>query len=146
MTTAASDTQQVLDIIQRWAAAELAGDAEAFGHILTPDFTGIGPVGFVLTTAQWAGRHRGDLHNDKFEVLDPHVVCYGDPVHTAVVEAVLKQEATAMGHDASGSFRLGLIAVRTGQDWLIARVQLSGPLLKPGEQPPSPRTSNPAGQ
>ena len=36
-----------------------------------------------------------------------------------------------MGRDTSGSFRLGLVAIRTGQAWRIAHIQLSGPLIKP---------------
>jgi uncharacterized protein (TIGR02246 family) len=135
MNSAANDTQQVLDLVQRWAAAELAGDVAAYDDLLTADFTGVGPVGFVLTSEQWAQRHLGDLHNEKFEVLDPHVRIYGDPADTAVVEAVQRQATTAMGRDTSGSFRLGLVAVHAGQHWRIAHIQLSGPLIKPGEMP-----------
>jgi uncharacterized protein (TIGR02246 family) len=135
MNDTVNDIQPVLDLVQRWAAAELTGDAEAYDDLLTADFTGVGPVGFVLTGQQWAQRHLGDLHNEQFEVLDPHVRIYGDPVHTAVVEAVQRQTTTAMGRDTSGSFRLGLIAVHDGQDWRIAHLQLSGPLIKPGEMP-----------
>jgi hypothetical protein len=139
MNHIADDTTQVLDLIRRLAAAELAGDVDAYDHLLTAGFTGIGPVGFVLTGEQWAGRHLGDLHNDEFEVLDPHVWLYGDPAHTAVVEAVQRQKTTAMGRDVSGSFRLGMVAVRDAQGWRIAHLQLSGPLIKPGEMPPFAR-------
>jgi len=139
MNTPSNDSQQVLGLVQRWAAAELAGDVNAYDHLLTADFTGVGPVGFVLTSEQWAKRHLGDLHNEKFEVLDPHVRIYGDPPDAAVVEAVQRQTTTAMGRDTSGSFRLGLVAVRAGQDWRIAHIQLSGPLIKPGEMPPFAR-------
>ena len=95
---------QVLDLLQRWADVELRGEADGYGDLLTSDFLGNGPVGFVLTADQWANRHRGDLNNDEFQVQDPHVRIYrGD---TAVVEAVLRQKTTAMGRDTSGSFRL----------------------------------------
>lgn len=77
----------MLDLVQRWAAAELAGDVGAYGQLLTADFTGVGPAGFVLTGEQWASRHLGDLHNEKFEVLDPHATIYGDPPDTVVIEA-----------------------------------------------------------
>jgi uncharacterized protein (TIGR02246 family) len=135
MNAPSNDSPQVLDLVRRWAAAELAGDVNAYGDLLTADFTGVGPVGFVLSGAQWAQRHLGDLHNEKFEVLDPHVRIYGDPGDTAVVEAVQRQATTAMGRDTSGSFRLGLVAVRAAQGWRIAHIQLSGPLIKPGEMP-----------
>jgi hypothetical protein len=59
---------------------------------------------------------------------------YGNPAGMAVVKAV-QQTTTAMGRDTSGSFRLGLLAVRAGPDWKIAHIQLSGPLIKPGEMP-----------
>ncbi len=105
MNSTANDTQLVLDLVQRWAAAELAGDVGAYRDLLTADFTGVGPVGFVLTGQQWAERHHGDLRNEEFEVLDPHVRIYGDPAGTVIVEAVQRQITTAMGRDTSGSFR-----------------------------------------
>lgn len=98
----------------------------------------ISSIQWVLTGEQWAQRHLGDLHNEKFEVLDPHERTYGDPADTAV-EAVQQQATTAMGRDTSGSFRLGLVAVHTSHSWRIAHIQLSGPLIKPGEMPPFAR-------
>ena len=50
---------QVLDLLQRWADVELRGEADGYGDLLTSDFLGNGPVGFVLTADQWANRHRG---------------------------------------------------------------------------------------
>jgi uncharacterized protein (TIGR02246 family) len=122
----------VLDLIQRWATAELTGNVEAYQELLTPDFVGVGPVGFVLDADQWATRHNGDLTNHEFEVNDPHVRFFGD---TAIVEAVQKQQTTAMGRDTSGSFRLGIIAVQHDGQWRLAHLQLSGPLIAPGQMP-----------
>jgi uncharacterized protein (TIGR02246 family) len=127
-----NDQQAVLDLMNRWAAAELNGDVDAYPDLLAPDFTGVGPVGFVLTAEQWALRHRGDLRNEAFEVIEPHVRVYRD---TAVVEAVQRQQTTARGRDTSGAFRLGLVAVKTTERWVIAHIQLSGPLIDPGETP-----------
>jgi uncharacterized protein (TIGR02246 family) len=131
-----TDQSAVLDLVQRWATAELTGDVEAYQWLLAPDFVGVGPVGFVLDAKQWAQRHHGDLKNHEFEVNDPRVRLYGD---TAVVEAVQKQRTTVMGRDTSGSFRLGIVAVKHGDRWLLAHVQLSGPLIAPGETPPFAR-------
>lgn len=72
------------------------------------------------------------LRNHEFTVTDPHVRTYGD---TAIVEAVQQQKTTAMGRDTSGSFRLLVVAVRQEGRWVIAHVQLSGPLIAPGEMP-----------
>jgi len=128
--------QEVLDLVQRWAEVELRGDADAYGDLLAPDFIGVGPVGFVLTRDQWAERHRGDLKNEEFEVQDPHVRIYGD---TAIVEAVQRQQTTVMGRDTSGSFRLIVVAVKEEGRWVIANIQLSGPLVPPGTMPPFAR-------
>lgn len=126
-------TEEVLGLVRRWAAAELAGDVTAYGTLLADDFRGIGPVGFVLDKTQWAQRHLGDLHNEEFEILEPHVRHYRD---TALVEAVQRQKTHASGHDASGSFRVLLVLVREGQAWAIANIQLSGPLIAPGQTAP----------
>jgi uncharacterized protein (TIGR02246 family) len=135
-STTVSD-QQVLDLVQRWADVELRGDADGYGDLLAPDFLGIGPVGFVLTADQWANRHRGDLHNDEFQVQDLHARIYGGDA--AIVEAVLRQRTTAMGRDTSGSFRLVVVAVKQEGHWLLANIQLSGPLVPLGTPPPFAR-------
>ncbi|WP_336852281.1 nuclear transport factor 2 family protein [Sinomonas albida] len=126
-------TTEVLDLVQAWAAAELAGDVDAYGPLFADDFQGIGPVGFVLDKDRWAQRHRGDVVNEEFEILEPHVRYYGD---TALVEAIQRQKTMARGKDASASFRVLVVLVRQGEGWVIANVQLSGPLIGPGESAP----------
>lgn len=125
----------ILDLVGRWAAAELTGDADALSGLLVDDFVGIGPLGFVLTKQQWAGRYRGgELKNSAFDVVEPQVRTYGD---TAVVVGVQQQETTFQGNDTGGKFRLTLIAVRRGDGWAVAQVQLSGPLGPPPAMPPN---------
>lgn len=123
---------QVLELIRRWARAELNGDFDAFPDLLAPDFRGIGPVGFVLTGEQWAHRHRGDVINHEFGVIEPQVRIYGD---VAVVDAVQRQRTTARGKDVNGSFRVVAVAVRASGAWTLAHLQLSGPLIDPREVP-----------
>jgi hypothetical protein len=48
---------------------------------------------------------------------------------------VQRQKTVARGRDASGSFRVVLVAVRDDGRWAIAHIQLSGPLVAPGETP-----------
>lgn len=123
--------QEVLDLVQRWAGAELNGDVAAFDELLTADFQGVGPVGFVLTNQQWTDRFQ-DLKNEEFEVKNANVRMYGD---AAVVEAVQAQKARVRGHDSVGEFRVVVVAVRQDGTWRIANIQLSGPLIKPGQKP-----------
>ncbi len=123
---------EILDLIDAWARAELEGDIDTYAQLLAEDFAGVGPVGFVLDADQWAGRHQGDLVNRELEVLDPRVRFYGE---TAVVVAVQRQVTTARGRDTSGSFRLAAVCVPAGGGWRIAHLQLSGPMIAPGEMP-----------
>jgi hypothetical protein len=39
----------VLDLVQRWAAAEQENDAGRLEGLLADDFVGVGPLGFVLS-------------------------------------------------------------------------------------------------
>lgn len=123
--------QEVLDLVKRYAAAELNGDAGAYDDLVTEDFHGIGPVGFVLNKQQWVGR-LANVKNDAFEVKDATVRVYGD---AAVVVGVQDQTTTVMGRDTSGQFRLTLAAVKQDGKWVIANAQLSGPLRAPEEMP-----------
>ena len=46
-------TNDVLDLVRRWAAAEQQNDAGSLDGLLADDFVGVGPLGFVLTREQW---------------------------------------------------------------------------------------------
>lgn len=133
---------QILDLVDSWAEAELLGRVDAYDHLLSPDFTGIGPVGYVLTRRQWADRHQNGLTNHRFEVLDRQVRRYGD---TAIVTGVQEQDTIARGHDASGSFRIALVVVRRNDRWEIAHLQLSGPLRAATAPPPLPQAEKRSG-
>src|SRR6266511_3175659 len=126
--------QEIVELVQIWADAELAGDPVEYrdSEILHDDFVGVGPVGFVLDRQQWIDRHKGDLRNEEFTVEDPHVRIFGD---TAIVEAKQTQRTFAMGHETSGSFRVVVVAVLSEGRWVIANIQFSGPLIAPGERP-----------
>jgi len=112
----------VLDLIERWSDAERREDTTALAGLAADDFVGVGPLGFVLTREQWLGRFQGGLHHTSFEVTDPQVRDYGT---AAVVVAVQTQEATWQGRDASGRFRITLVAVRPADRWLLVGVHLS---------------------
>lgn len=131
-----STTDEVLELVSRWSKSELKGDVAALGELVTDDFRLIGPLGFVLPKQAWLGRYAGgDLANTSFEVQEPQVREYGD---TAIVVAVQAQEATFQGNPANGSFRLSLVVVRQGGQWLIAHIQLSalGAMPQLPGQPP----------
>jgi ketosteroid isomerase-like protein len=117
-------TNDVLDLVRRWAAAEQQNDAGQLDGLLADDFVGVGPLGFVLTREQWLERFANGLQNRAFAVEDPQVHDHGS---AAVVVGVDAQETSFRGGDSSGRFRLTLVAVRPADRWLVAGVHI-GPL------------------
>jgi ketosteroid isomerase-like protein len=117
----------VLDLVQRWAAAEEKNDAGALEELLDGEFAGVGPFGFILTRDQWLARFANGLANRSFTVTDLQVRDYGT---AAVGIGVLVQETSWQGTDNSGRFRVTLVAVRAGEGWLLAHAHI-GPLQAP---------------
>lgn len=133
----ATDTDQVLDLGARWAAAEVAADIAALERIVTDDFRLVGPFGFVLDKEQWLDRYRsGDLSTTALEWHDIDVRTYRD---AAITIATQTQHAAYRGSPTNGDFRVTHIFVRPGDDWAIASIHLS--LTAP---PPPPAASSPA--
>ena len=122
----------VLDLVQRWTAAEQRNDTGALDGLLADGFAGVGPFGFILTRDQWLARFANGLVNRSFAVTDLQVRDYGT---AAVGIGVLAQETSWQGSDNSGRFRVTLVAVQTdgGQadgGWRLAHVHI-GPLQGP---------------
>jgi uncharacterized protein (TIGR02246 family) len=117
------DHPQISALLSEWSAAEAANDAAALESLLADDFTAVGPRGFVLDRGQWLDRYRSQsLRNTAFALHQPTTRIHGD---TALTIAEQHQQATFQGHDASGSFRATLIAVRSEGRWELAGVHLS---------------------
>lgn len=121
----------VLDLVQRWAAAEQKNDAGTLDGLLDGEFAGVGPFGFILTRDQWLARFANGLANRSFTVTDLQVRDYGT---AAAGIGVLVQETSWQGNDNSGRFRVTLVAVRTDDRWRLAHVHI-GPLQAPPERP-----------
>lgn len=115
--------QEVSDLAQSWAMAERAADAAALAPLLAGDFQLVGPLGFTVTKEQFLdSRRSGDLRHRALTLEDLGVRTYGE---AAVAVGVLTQESSYRDHDASGRFRLTLIAARQGETWVIAGLHLS---------------------
>ena len=115
----------VLELVERWAAAEESNDPARIDALLAPDFVGVGAAGFVLTREQWLGRFTGGLRNRTFVVEEPQVHPHG--ADAAVVVGVDAQETSFGDRDVSGRFRCTLTAVRT-DGWRIAAVHIGARL------------------
>jgi ketosteroid isomerase-like protein len=125
----------VSETIEQFATAELKADTDALAGLLTEDFHGVGPLGFVLTKEQWIDRYAsGALVPTSFELREVSVRELGD---TAVALGVQRQEGSYHGHPANGEFRVTLVLARQESGWAIAHCHLSGPLGPPPGRPPS---------
>ncbi|WP_228542202.1 nuclear transport factor 2 family protein [Nocardia sp. XZ_19_369] len=108
-STNIADHQLVLELIERWRSAELAGDTAKLGHLLAEDFVGIGPMGWLRTKDQWLDKYRsGTVRNDAFDLSD--IVIH--PIGSAtLVVAHQSQRGVNGAADTTGEFRFSLTMV-----------------------------------
>jgi ketosteroid isomerase-like protein len=114
---------EILELGRRWAEAEQRADSEALDALTVADFTLVGPLGFVLDKQQWLDRYRtGDLITSSLTWDEVAVRSYGD---AAVAVGKHTQHASYRGQPSDGQFRATHIAVRAGDQWQLAGMQLS---------------------
>jgi ketosteroid isomerase-like protein len=117
----AEDAIRALD--RRWVDAELNSDTGTLNAITTDDFTLVGPLGFVLSKAEWLGRFRqGDLSFDTLTFDEVTVRECGD---TAIAIGRQTQRALYQGQPNEGQFRVTQVAVRQSDRWLLATMHIS---------------------
>ncbi len=123
--------EQIHDLLQRLTAAERAGDADALTGLLDDDFVCVGPLGFVLTKAQWlAGYRAGDLVYQELTLDEPQARRYAD---TVITISTRTQQAAYQGNPAPGGpFRVTHIFVRRDGAWLLAGFHVSPIAAPPG--------------
>jgi hypothetical protein len=96
-------------------------------RVLTADFVGIGPRGFVLNKEAWLGRHRsGDL---KYESLERDEMALRTYTDAAIMTAREIGRTLYKGQVVPvGALRATYTFVRRGGNWRLAGVQFS-PIL-----------------
>jgi ketosteroid isomerase-like protein len=122
--------------LDRWIQAEVAGDTATLRQLLTDDFAGVGPLGFILTKADWLQRYEsGDLKTTAMKQEERMPRLYGD---AAVVVSKQIQTVSYQGHEMAGEFRSSHVLVKQGNEWKIAGQQLSpigAPPVPPQQRP-----------
>jgi len=126
-------SEELKQVAEEWASAELRGDTAPIEEILADDFVGVGPRGFMLTKEQWLARHEaGNLRYDSLGLDEVGVRLYGD-----AAAMVCRQSAEGVYEDENGrydiheQFRATLVFVRQEDRWLLAGLQLSPILGRP---------------
>jgi hypothetical protein len=138
-----SEHEELTEVLDRWAAAELAGDQAMLDGLLTDDFTGVGPLGFLLPRQAWLGRHAPNgLTYDSFTLEDVQPRTYGDD--TAVVVARVVQPGSYQGNPVPEQARTTIVLVRVDGAWKLSTVHFSFVAGTPGAPPmPGPPAGRP---
>jgi uncharacterized protein (TIGR02246 family) len=133
-----SGDRGITAVLDRWAAAEAAGDAEALADCLSEDFVGIGPLGFILPKQAWLQRHGSHgLEYEKFELQETQVREYGK---AAVVTTLVESPGAYHGSPIPQTTRSTLVLVKQDGQWRITTDHISFVAGTPGA-PPMPNAS-----
>jgi ketosteroid isomerase-like protein len=115
-------TAAITTVLDDWKEAERTGDAERLGELLTDDFVGIGPVGFVLAKDAWLGRFGPDLHYEELDLDEVSVRNSGD---TTIVVAHQHATGEARGNPIPADTRVSFVMVADGGRRRIVGIQYS---------------------
>ena len=87
--------QEVAGLAEAWATAELQSDTAFLERLLSDDFVGVGPLGFLLSKQEWlTWLQSGDLKHDALTLDEVKVRVYND---AAIVICRLVQDASYRG-------------------------------------------------
>jgi ketosteroid isomerase-like protein len=89
-------SEHIHAFLSEWTTAKLVGDAETPATLLTDDFYGVGPLGFVLPRRAWLDHYRQGLAHEQFSLEEIQVRLYGNVV--VVVGARNNARGTYQGH------------------------------------------------
>ncbi len=108
--------------LSQWTTAELAGDTETLATLLTDDFSGVGPLGFILPRPAWLDRYRQGLAYEQFSLEEIQIRLYGD---VAVVTARNNARGTYQGQPLPEALRATLVIASNSEALRLAAVHMS---------------------
>ena len=94
-------TNDISAFLTNWTSAERSGDTAVLDSLLTDDFAGVGPLGFVLPKAAWVGRPQsGDLVCETFDLEELETHPHGAQIVMVTAHATVATAVQAMRHGA----------------------------------------------
>jgi ketosteroid isomerase-like protein len=119
--------------LSEWAASERAGDTDKLDTLLTDDFLGVGPLGFVLPKSAWLARFAGGLAYEHFQLEEVQSRQHGD---AAMVTARQVGRGAIQGNPLPfEAVRATLSLVRHADRWQMAGIHMSFIAGTPGAPP-----------
>jgi ketosteroid isomerase-like protein len=109
--------------LSTWANAERTGNAGTLEALLTPDFYGVGPLGFILPKPAWLARHRsGEFGYDRFDLDEIQTHAYDG---VALVTVRNNTRGAYQGHPIPEAVRATLVLVNEAEGWRLAAIHMS---------------------
>ena len=116
-------TTAIIELGERWAEAERAGDVATLAALAEDGFRLVGPYGFVLDKQQWLDRYRtGAFHTQSLHWDEVSVADHGD---VAIAIGKQTQQATYQGQPSNGAFRVSQVFARQPDGWRLLAMHLS---------------------
>ena len=101
-------SNDVNELLSDWVESERTGDLEKLDAMLSDDFVGIGPVGFVLDKQAWLNRFGMGLRYDHLELDEVATHRHGD---TAFVVAHQRARGNAGPNPTPSDLRVSFTVV-----------------------------------
>ena len=135
-TTRPELTEPIDSFLFEWTSAERAGDNGKLENLLTDDFYGVGPLGFVLPKEAWLARHRQGLTYETFDLEQIQIHLYTE---VALVTAQNNTRGSYQGQPIPEAVRATLAIVNRSGHWRLAAIHMSFIAGTPGSPPlPAP--------
>jgi ketosteroid isomerase-like protein len=115
-------TERIHAFLSRWTTAERTGDSDTLAALLTDDFYGVGPLGFVLLRPAWLTRHRQGLAYKQFGLEEIRIRLYGD---VAVVTGRNNARGTYQGQPLSEALRTTLVVTSNSEVVQLSAIHMS---------------------
>jgi hypothetical protein len=100
--------QEVTQLVDTWATAELQGNIALLEKILAADFVGIGPLGFLLTKQQWLARHQGGDMKYTAHTLDEVRVRAYNEVAIVIGRLTKGRDLSRQSHERADAHHTGV--------------------------------------
>lgn len=114
--------EQIHALLSEWTSAERTGDADTMAALVTDDFCGVGPLGFILPRAAWLDRHRQGLAYEQFSLDEIQIRLYGN---VAVVTARNNSRGSYQGRPLPEALRATLVIVPNSHALRLATIHMS---------------------
>ncbi len=131
-------SEHIHAFLSKWTTAERAGDAERLATLLTHDFAGVGPLGFVLPRPAWLDRYRQGLAYEQFSLEEIQIRLYDE---VAVITARNNAGGTYQDQPLPEALRATLVIASNSEAVRLAAVHMSFIAGTKGS-PPMPRPAD----